>query len=328
MATKRAKTTEECPERIGPYEVIEALGSGAMGIVYKARDLKGRIVAVKVLRSLGDDPNVDRRFLQEIRIYKNLIHHNIVIPLEVRRSPYPYIVMEYVAGKPLATAIRTGIRFDLDAIANIIEQIGNGLSYVHDLGIIHGDLNPQNIMLTKDHRKQLLVKILDFGISKTQATLIKFGSKRPREESEDIEPVEGAFGTPGYISPELFAGGHVDAKADIFSFGVIAHRLISGQTAYPGSTPWRTISKPKIARISPRFKAIFSKVLADAPDQRYASVKAFITDLEELFQSPKFRKLLINISATHAEDHPQRPDYTTQDILKWEEESNQWFQSL
>lgn len=290
-------------------------------MVFKARSPDGRLVAIKSLRNLDDDPSLRDRFLHELHLVQNLIHPNIVIPFEVHLEPAPYIVMEYVAGFPLTYFRRAGMMLDLEAVAEIIEQIADGLSYVHDLGIAHGDLNPQNIMITKDHRKQLLVKLLDFGIAKHSAIRIKVGGLEADDPLPSLD-LPGAFGTPGYISPELFDKKTIDRMADLFSFGVIAHELITGRSPFPGRDPWRTLNKPQIMDITPGFRRIFQKALHRNPARRYASAQSFTHRLTRLFGTQEFRIMMLEVAlGVSGSGKTKGGICSTQDIVQWEMES-------
>ncbi len=310
---------DSVPKHIGEYRVDHIIGEGAMGIVYLARDRSHRKVAIKCLKHYEATDSFREHFNREMLIYQNLIHPNLVIPFEVKSHPNPYIVMEYVEGKALSKAISTGIRFELGATARILEQIGDGLSYVHQLGVSHGDLNPQNIILTRDQKGQMLVKILDFGIAKTEATYVPFGQTPRRPPKAVIR--EGAYGTPGYIAPELFTKQKLDFRADIFSFGVIAHELITGHSPYPASVPWRTLNKPAISAVTEHFQQIMSKALNENPMARFDSAIALAEALSHLFEDHAFHEMLVDMTASHSADHHLRPEYNTQDILKWEFES-------
>ncbi|MCB1042794.1 MAG: serine/threonine protein kinase [Acidobacteria bacterium] len=300
------------------YQVTRVLGEGAMGIVYLAKDQTGRNVAIKSLKNFDTSDSFRDHFMREMHIYQNLIHPNLVIPFEVESDP-PFIVMEYVDGKPLAKALTDGIRFELTAIAQILEQIGDGLTYVHQLGVIHGDLNPQNIMLARNHEGSLLVKILDFGIAKTEGSYVPFG-QRPKKPPKSAAR-EGAYGTPGYIAPELFTTHKLDFRSDIFSFGVIAHELITGQSPFSAPVPWRTLNRPKIQEVTPTFVAIMDKALNEDPNARYDTAMELASALEDLFKESEFHEMLVELSSSHGNDFALRPEYTTQDILKWELDS-------
>lgn len=307
------------PKSIGTYQIIRILGEGAMGVVYLAQDSTKRHVAIKALRHYDSNGSFHDHLNREMTIYQNLIHPNLVVPFEVQSDPFPYIVMEYVEGKALAKAMQTGIRFELSAIANILEQIGDGLTYVHQMGVAHGDLNPQNIMLTRDRAGGVLVKILDFGIAKAEATYLPFG-QQPRRPPKTHKR-EGAYGTPGYIAPELFTTQKLNYRADLFSLGVIAHELLTGHTPYTAIVPWRTLNKPKILDVTPKFTAIMSRALSEDPNARFDSATEFTDALQDLFLEKKFHETLAEVSPSASSDHHLRPEYNTEDILQWEFDS-------
>ena len=128
----------------GKYTVLEKLGQGSMGVVYKATDGDGHYFAIKVLKDISEQNPVRKRFFREIEICSHLLHPNIAIPIDFVMEPIPFIVFEYLQGWPLAAIMARGALLDDASVTTIIEQIADGLSYVHEMGVVHGDLNPGN----------------------------------------------------------------------------------------------------------------------------------------------------------------------------------------
>jgi predicted Ser/Thr protein kinase len=208
--------------RLGPYEVLSALGAGGMGEVYRARDSRlNRDVALKVLPAeVAADPLRRQRFEIEARAVAALSHPNIVSVYDVGEG---YIVSELVDGEPLRGA-RLGIRKTLDIAA----QIASGLAAAHAAGVVHRDLKPENILLTRDGR----AKILDFGLA-------RMAQPSGAPEATMAAPLTGpgvVMGTVGYMSPEQVRGLEADHRTDIFSFGVVLHEMLSGARPFEGET--------------------------------------------------------------------------------------------
>jgi len=213
-------------ERIGPYEITGQLGQGGMGVVYRARDVRlERDVALKVLPAgLNNDPQTRRRLLREARAASQINHPNVVTIYEVAEyGGTQFIAMEYVDGKTLARAIPM---LPEEAIACAI-QIAQALVKAHAHGVIHRDLKPGNIVLTRDG----LAKVLDFGLA------VQTASRPETDQTVTVASTVGSIaGTPAYMSPEQAEGQTTDAQSDIFSFGAVLYEMLSGQRAFRGST--------------------------------------------------------------------------------------------
>jgi Tol biopolymer transport system component/predicted Ser/Thr protein kinase len=224
---------------ISHYRILEKLGSGGMGVVYKAEDTKlGRMVALKVLPpERVADPNRKRRFVQEARAASALNHPNIITIYDIDEAEgVHYIAMEYVEGKTLDRLIaRHGLRVN-EALKYAV-QMAAALAKAHSAGIVHRDLKPTNVMVTDDG----LVKVLDFGLAK----LTEAAPASDAETAVTLEPTteEGTIvGTVGYMSPEQAEGKPVDARSDIFSFGSVLYEMLTGQRAFQGETKASTIA--------------------------------------------------------------------------------------
>lgn len=219
--------------KLGPYEILTAIGRGGMGEVYRARDLKlGRDVAIKVLPSaFASDPERLLRFQREARTLASLNHPNIAAIYGLEDSGgKPALIMELVEGLTLADRVKCG-PLPLDESLRIAQQIAEALESAHSHQIVHRDLKPANVKVTPSGR----VKVLDFGLAKalTGESWVDI-SLAP---SQTGETTEGAIlGTPAYASPEQVRGKRVDRRTDIWAFGCVLYELLTAQRAFPGET--------------------------------------------------------------------------------------------
>lgn len=210
----------------GRYEILEVIGSGGMATVYKAQcKLLNRFVAIKVLKeSLKYDEDVVKRFSTESKAAASLSHHNIVSIYDVGETDkgINYIVMEYVDGVTLKEYITNEGQLEWHEACEFAYQIAMALECAHENGIIHRDIKPHNILLTKDHT----LKVTDFGIARTTGsdTVVATGNS-------------GVFGSVHYISPEQARGGYVDAASDIYSLGVVLYEMLAGKVPFDGENP-------------------------------------------------------------------------------------------
>ena len=245
-----------------PYELLEKLGSGGMGQVYRARDTRlNRIVAVKALKAdVVCTPEQRRRFLQEAQAASALNHPNIVtIHDMVSENGRELMVMEYVSGKSLRDLIPPG-GMPADELLHYGVQLADALTTAHGAGIIHRDLKPGNIMVTE----RGLVKILDFGLAKLPAELICDDSET-RAETAPLT-IEGTLlGTVAYMSPEQAEGRVVDARSDIFSLGSVLYEMATGQRPFDRGNTVATLTA--VLRDEPRpIDELTSDIPADIQD--------------------------------------------------------------
>ncbi len=291
---------------IAHYAVIEKLGEGGMGAVYKARDERlDRFVALKILpANVMSNPDRRRRFEQEAKSASALNHPNIVTIYDIGQADdVHYIAMEYVAGGKLDDLIGPkGLPLN-EALA-IAVQIADGLGRAHAAGIIHRDLKPPNIMVTPDG----LAKILDFGLAKlaekTEPTydpaVTKTMTKTPVTEEGVI------LGTVAYMSPEQAAGKPLDSRSDIFSFGSVLYEMLTGRRAFDGETKATTMAAvitldpPSPSRISRTLPAEVERVLARClrkdPRRRWqnmSDLKVALQDLKEESESGKLQTVAL-----------------------------------
>lgn len=265
-------------ERIGRYEVVKELGTGAMAVVYKAVDpLIGRTVAIKTIKidaSIGlEHAELRQRFYREAQNAGTLNHPNIVTIYDIGTAgEIDYIAMEFVEGESLEDYIVNNPIPPVDQTVAIIEQIASGLENAASHGIIHRDIKPANILLTANMK----AKIADFGIAKISTS--KFTQ------------TGAVIGTPSYMSPEQAMGKTLDARTDIFSLGVIFYEMLTGEKPFTGTNPSTIIYKilheepvqPQQLNVTlhPAFNEIVGKMLAKDPDKRYQNCSQLIQDLK------------------------------------------------
>ncbi len=276
-------------QTISHYEIIEQLGQGGMGLVYKARDLVlQRVVALKVLpqRALAD-PDLVLRFTQEARAASALSHPNIMTLYEIGEDAEgaPFIVMELIEGTLLSQKI-AGIPLELPTLLDAAAQLADALDHAHARGIIHRDIKPANIMLSMGGQ----VKVLDFGLAKMNPAV--------RHASFDNGPTEVytdpsiVMGTVQYMSPEQALGREIDQRSDIFSFGIVLYEMCTGRAPFKGISATETIDRivhedpQPIARLNHEVPAdlerIVRKCLEKDKSFRYQSARDIIVDLQSV----------------------------------------------
>ncbi len=276
--------------RLGPYEILSAIGAGGMGEVWRAKDPRlGRDVAIKVLpASLSQDSDRLRRFEQEARAAGILNHPNITAVLDIgEHEGSPYVVQELLEGETLRQALAGGRLSPRTAIEHAV-QIANGLAAAHEKGIVHRDLKPENVFVTNDGR----VKILDFGLAKlTHAEEGSSGGTNLPTATGATEPGV-VLGTLGYMSPEQVKGKPADARSDIFSFGAILYEMLSGKRAFHGDSAAETMSAilredpPDLSvtnqSVPPGLERIIRHCIEKNPEQRFQSARDLAFDLGAL----------------------------------------------
>jgi serine/threonine protein kinase/Tol biopolymer transport system component len=275
---------------LGHYEIVKEIGSGGMGVVYRARDLHlNRFVALKILPAERvADPDRKRRFVQEAKAASALNHPNIIHIYDVASDAgVDYIAMEHVEGKTLAERIgRRGLPLK-DTLKYAI-QIADALTKAHSAGIVHRDLKPTNIMVNEDDT----VKILDFGLAKLmeQVPSGEFASTATIEAEEKPVTEKGIIvGTAAYLSPEQAEGKEVDPRSDIFSFGSVLYEMITGRRAFQGDSKMSMISAvldkdpaPLSPDIPHDLERTAMRCLRKDPARRFQTMADLKVALEEL----------------------------------------------
>src|SRR5580658_9944236 len=273
---------------VGHYRVLEKIGAGAMGEVFRARDERlGRDVALKLIRpASSDNPDHLRRFEQEARAAAALNHPNILAIYDVGfEGTVPYIVSELLEGENLRQRLFEG-PIPLRAAADYALQIAQGLTAAHDRLIVHRDLKPENLFLTNDGR----IKILDFGVAKLLSPPAEDG---PAIENMTTVTKQGAIvGTFAYMSPEQLRSKPVDHRSDIFSFGAILYEMMSGCRAFHGETEVDTMTavlreepacvKLEEAAIPLGYQDIVKHCLEKDSENRFQSAKDLVFALQTL----------------------------------------------
>jgi serine/threonine-protein kinase len=270
------------PKCIGRYEIVEELGRGAMGSVFKARDpAVGRIVALKTIHTTAlegaQSEEYRARFYREARASGVLAHPGIVPVFDVGEDAgAPFLVMEFVEGRTLADAMKSGERYTLDRVCEIGQQLADALGYAHRQGVIHRDIKPANILMTsRAVYGSERPRITDFGIAKLAAS--------------EITSTGQLLGTPSFMPPEQFTGSPIDGRADLFSLGVILYSLATGEQPFPGETmtavSYKVVYTDPVPpaklnpAIPPGLESVILKCLAKSPAARYQTGEELAQDL-------------------------------------------------
>jgi eukaryotic-like serine/threonine-protein kinase len=236
--------------RLGPYEILSALGAGGMGEVYRARDTRlDRTVAIKVLlEPLASDPQFHDRFDREARVISQLDHPHICTLYDVgEQNSTSFLVMQYLEGETLEARLQKG-PLPLDQALRYAIQTADALDKAHRAGIVHRDLKPGNIMLTKGG-----AKLLDFGLAKTTTGMsATAGLSMLPTTPPDLTAQGTILGTFQYMAPEQLEGQQADARTDIFAFGTIVYEMLTGQKAFP-APKLRQVSSARFSRMIHRF---------------------------------------------------------------------------
>ncbi|MFW6129290.1 MAG: protein kinase domain-containing protein [Candidatus Aminicenantaceae bacterium] len=284
----------------GRYEIIEELGKGGMGKVYKAFDNKvDEKVALKLIKTeISSDKNTLKRFKNELKVTRQISHRNVCRMYDINEEQgASFITMEYVSGEDLKSLMRRIGQFTIGKAVFISRQVVEGMSEAHKLGVVHRDLKPQNIMIDREGN----ARIMDFGIARS----IK---------GKGITDTGVMIGTPEYMSPEQAEVKDVDHRSDIYSFGVILYEMVTGRAPFEGDTPLGIVMKhknekpPDPKKFSPQLpdelKKLILKCLEKKKEKRYQSADellAELTDIEESF--PTTERLI-----------PKKPKGTSREV--------------
>jgi len=283
--------------RVGPYEIIGALGAGGMGEVYRAHDLRlDRDVAVKVLpASVAPTPERLHRFEQEARAAAALNHPNIVAVFDIGlHDGAPYMVSELLEGDTLGARLSDG-GLSIETLVEWAMQVADALDAAHAKGIVHRDIKPANLFVTA--RGQ--IKVLDFGLAKFLGNALAHAAAAPTVQ---VTEAGATFGTVAYMSPEQARGEAVDARSDLFSFGVVLYEMAAGHRPFGGATNAVVFEAilnrqpvPAVqhnSHIVPELDRIITRSLEKLPSRRYQHARELLTDLGALrTQAPAARAL-------------------------------------
>ncbi len=279
---------------MGKYDIIDVIGHGGMGVVYKGRQvLMERTVAIKMLQSqhIADSQSV-QRFLREGKASCRMNHPNIITVYDFGITPQsgqPFIVMDYLQGISLSDMIKQDGQVSVERSIKILTQATDALDHAHRAGVIHRDLKPSNIMLIEYEDEKDFVKIVDFGV----AQLIGAGGEQQR-----LTQMGEVCGSPVYMSPEQCQGLELDVRSDIYSMGIVIFETLTGRLPLIGKTMVETMSKhisempPRFSEIRPdlyipeRLEAVIWKAMAKDPASRHQSMAELCRDLETAIPKP------------------------------------------
>ena len=294
---------------LGNYRIVEKIGEGGMGEVFRARDERlDRDVAIKVLpEHLAEDPKRRERFEREGRAVSSLNHPNICTLHDIgRHDGIEFIVMEYIEGETLARRLERGA-LPLEQALQVGIQIGEGLDKAHRQGVVHRDLKPGNIMLTKDG-----AKLLDFGLAKLRAPAAVVAESALATEDKPLTAEGTLVGTVQYMAPEQLEGKEADARTDVFAFGAVLYEMITGNKAFEGTSQASLIaaimsSEPRHlsklqANSPPALDRTVAKCLAKDPEERWQTARDLVDELqwidsgaaaETAVAKPQYRRLAL-----------------------------------
>ena len=271
----------DIPEaELGNYVLLEKLGEGGMGAVFKAKHkVMGRVVAIKMISAAGmKDPKTVERFQREVRAAAKLHHPNIVGALDADQvGEQAFLVMDYVAGVDLAEWVKLYGPMSVELALNYLRQAGCGLEAAHQAGIVHRDIKPANLILDE----MGVVKILDLGLARIEH----------EEEQQNLTNTGQVVGTVTFMSPEqALSTKHVDARTDMYSLGCTLYYLLTGSVPFKGETAMQTLMAhrlepiPPLPGVSSEMQAVYFRMMAKQPQDRFANMTECLAALAALKQ--------------------------------------------
>jgi eukaryotic-like serine/threonine-protein kinase len=283
--------------QIPGYQILERIGAGAVGAVYRARQISlNRVVAIKVIRARtsgggGGGAGAMQKLVTEAKAAARLNHPNIVQAFDVGQAGnLYYFVMEYVQGESVFQRLQTRGRYEQREAAGLVKQVAQALLHAHEAGLVHCDVKPQNILVTPEG----LAKLADLGLARSTMDGVHepVGGRDARPTNSGGSELRGRpFGTPHYMSPEQARGAaDIDARTDIYSLGVTFYHMVTGRVPFTAQTPREVMHKHQFERLVPPDQACSGVSLAVAtviemmmdkdPAQRYENAGQLLADLE------------------------------------------------
>ncbi len=294
------------------YELVAQQGSGGMSVVYKAVDrLLGRNVAVKILRpSLTQDPSFLEKFKQEARSIANLSHPNIVTVYDVGSDgPTHYIVMELIEGQDLKRIIKAQGAMPVDQVMDLSIQIAAGLGYAHRSGLVHADVKPQNLLVTREK----VVKITDFGIAQALT------DTQPQQRAEIV------WGSPHYFAPEQARGEPPSPASDVYAIGIVMFEMLTGRLPYSGASQQDLAMAhiqspiPSVTEFNPTVPESLSKIvqrlMSKEPAQRYqtgSQLEQVLTQMRNQSREYTMRNPIPPVASSQSQQTPSQQQSPSQ----------------
>ncbi|PID38380.1 MAG: hypothetical protein CSA65_04965 [Proteobacteria bacterium] len=267
-------------QRVGNYQILEEIGSGGMAVVYKgSQESLGRVVAIKALKTvLTSDPNIVARFEREAMSVASFQHENIITLYDFfRERGALFMVMEFVEGIDLYDLLERAERIPHEVAAIMALQVARALDYAHFRGVIHRDVKPANIIISRLGE----VKLTDFGIART--------------EHSDLTEAGIGLGTPAYMSPEQIIGDHLDHRSDIWSLGIVLYQMLTGKKPFVDDEERSAMQRIRLDEAEPvkalcpdcpkELIAVIDQCMQKSPDDRYLSTQELVVELEHYVAS-------------------------------------------